>query len=168
MNKPSGILSASNDKKEKTVVSILPPPLNAMELFPCGRLDKDTVGLIMITNDGELSHKLLSPKKHAEKVYSFKLSRPYNKNVGIENGIMMDGKMTKPAEIVMNSETSGEITLTEGKYHQIKRMFERADSEVVFLKRLSFGGVTLDETLNPGEWRYLTAEEEETLRKSAE
>lgn len=168
MNKPSGILSASNDKKEKTVVSILPPPLNAMELFPCGRLDKDTVGLIMITNDGELAHKLLSPKKHAEKVYSFKLSQPYDKTAGIENGIMMDGKMTKPAKIVMSSETSGEITLTEGKYHQIKRMFERADSEVVFLKRLSFGGVTLDEALAPGEWRYLTAEEEETLRKAAE
>ena len=168
MNKPSGVLSASNDKKEMTVVSLLPPPLNSMELFPCGRLDKDTVGLIMITNDGELSHKLLSPKKHAEKVYSFKLSRPYDKAVGIENGIMMDGKLTKPAKIEMKGELEGEITLTEGKYHQIKRMFERADSEVVFLKRLSFGGVLLDKTLAPGEWRYLTEEEEQTLRRAAE
>ncbi len=168
MNKPAGILSASNDKKEKTVVSILPPPLNSMDLFPCGRLDKDTVGLIMITNDGELSHKLLSPKKHAEKVYFFRLSCPYDKTVGIENGIMMDGKLTKPAKIVMKNELEGEITLTEGKYHQIKRMFERAGSEVVYLKRLSFGGISLDGTLSPGEWRYLTAEEEETLRKAAE
>lgn len=168
MNKPAGILSASNDKKEKTVVSILPPPLNSMELFPCGRLDKDTVGLIMITNDGELSHKLLSPKKHAEKVYFFRLSRPYNKDAGIENGIMMDGKLTKPAKIEMKNELEGEITLTEGKYHQIKRMFERADSEVIYLKRLSFGGISLDEALSPGEWRYLTAKEEETLRKAAE
>lgn len=168
MNKPAGILSASNDKKEKTVVSILPPPLNSMDLFPCGRLDKDTVGLIMITNDGELSHKLLSPKKHAEKVYFFRLSRPYDKTVGIENGIMMDGKLTKPAKIEMKNELEGEITLTEGKYHQIKRMFERAGSEVIYLKRLSFGGISLDGTLSPGEWRYLTAEEEETLRKAAE
>ncbi len=168
MNKPSGIISASNDKKEKTVVSILPPPLNSMELFPCGRLDRDTVGLIMITNDGELSHKLLSPKKHAEKVYFFRLSRPYNREVGIENGIMMDGKLTKPAKIEMKDALSGEITLTEGRYHQIKRMFERAGSEVTYLKRLSFGGVSLDSSLMPGEWRYLTAEEEATLRASVE
>lgn len=168
MNKPSGVLSASNDKREKTVVSLLPPPLNAMELFPCGRLDKDTVGLIMITDDGELAHKLLSPKRHAEKVYSFKLSRPYDKSVGIENGIMMDGKLTKPAKIEMKDAVSGEITLTEGKYHQIKRMFERAGSEVIYLKRLSFGGVGLDASLRPGEWRYLTEDEEETLRASAE
>ena len=168
MNKPAGILSASNDRKEKTVVSILPPPLCDMELFPCGRLDKDTVGLIMITNDGELAHKLLSPKKHAEKVYGFRLSGPYNRDVGIENGIMMDGKLTKPAKIVMKDELSGEITLTEGKYHQIKRLFERADSEVVYLKRLSFGGIALDPSLEPGQWRYLTPEEEETLRRAAE
>ncbi len=168
MNKPSGVLSASSDKREKTVVSLLPSPLNAMGLFPCGRLDKDTVGLIMITDDGELAHKLLSPKKHAEKVYFFKLSRQYDKSVGIENGIMMDGKMTKPAKIEMKDALSGEITITEGKYHQIKRMFERAGSEVIYLKRLSFGGVGLDASLNPGEWRYLTAEEEEALRRSAE
>lgn len=168
MNKPSGVLSASNDKREKTVVSLLPPPLCGMGLFPCGRLDKDTVGLIMITDDGELSHKLLSPKKHAEKVYFFKLSRPYDKSVGIENGIMMDGKMTKPAKIEMRDALSGEITLTEGKYHQIKRMFERAGSEVIYLKRLSFGGVMLDPSLSSGEWRYLTAEEETALRRAAE
>jgi 16S rRNA pseudouridine516 synthase len=168
MNKPSGVLSASNDKKEKTVVSILPPPLNSMELFPCGRLDKDTTGLIMITNDGELTHKMLSPKKHVEKLYEFTLSRPYNKSVGIENGIMMDGKMTKPAKIEMSDDLNGKITLTEGKYHQIKRMFERADSEVVRLKRLSFGGVELDRSLKAGEWRYLTSAEEETLRKNSE
>ncbi len=168
MNKPSGLLSASNDKKEKTVVSILPPPLDSMELFPCGRLDKDTVGLIMITNDGELSHKLLSPKKHAEKKYFFKLSKPYDRQAGIENGIIMDGKLTKPARIEMQDELSGTITLTEGKYHQIKRMFERAGSKVIYLKRISFGGVKLDPSLRAGEWRYLTEAEEETLKKSAD
>jgi len=168
MNKPSGILSASTDKKAKTVIDLLPPPLNTMGLFPCGRLDKDTVGLIMLTNDGELSHKLLSPKKHAEKLYRFKLARPYDKSKNIENGIMMDGKLTKPAVISMQSETEGQITLTEGKYHQIKRMFEYAGSEVTFLERLSFGGVTLDPSLDRGQWRYLTESEEHTLRNNAE
>ena len=167
MNKPSGILSASTDKKVKTVVDLLPPPLNSMGLFPCGRLDKDTVGLIMLTNDGELSHKLLSPKKHAEKLYRFRLSRPYNKSKRIEDGIMMDGKLTKPAVIEMKTETEGSITLTEGKYHQIKRMFEYAESEVIFLERVSFGGVTLDESLERGDWRYLTESEEQTLRNNA-
>ena len=167
MNKPSGIISASSDKKTKTVVDLLPPPYNSMGLFPCGRLDKDTVGLILLTNDGELSHKLLSPKKPAEKLYSFKLSRPYDKSKGIENGIMMDGKMTKPAIITMKNETEGEIVLTEGKYHQIKRMFEYAGSEVIFLERLSFGGVELDKNLERGQWRHLTADEEATLNSNA-
>ena len=166
MNKPAGVLSASNDKKEKTVVDLLPPPLNSMELFPCGRLDKDTVGLVMITNDGDLSHKLLSPKKHAEKEYAFTLERPYNTAKRIEDGMMMDGKMTKPAKIEMQDALHGKITLTEGKYHQIKRMFEYADSKVTFLKRLTFGGIALDESLEPGGWRYLTAEEEAILRSA--
>ena len=165
MNKPSGILSASTDKKTKTVIDLLPPPLNSMGLFPCGRLDKDTVGLILLTNDGELAHKLLSPKKHAEKLYRFKLERPYNKSKNIENGIMMDGKMTKPAIIEMQTQTEGKITLTEGKYHQIKRMFEYADSKVCFLERLSFGNIALDQGLARGEWRYLTEKEEATLRE---
>lgn len=167
MNKPSGILSASTDKKTQTVVDLLPYPYNSMGLFPCGRLDKDTVGLIILTNDGELSHKLLSPKKHAEKLYRFKLSRPYNKAKNIENGIMMDGKLTKPAIINMESETEGTIILTEGKYHQIKRMFEYADSEVIYLERLSFGGVALDKTLERSQWRMLTEKEEEVLKSNA-
>lgn len=166
MNKPSGILSASTDKKEKTVVNLLPPPLNTMGLFPCGRLDKDTVGLILLTNDGSLNHDLLTPKKHAEKLYEFILERPYNKSKHIEKGVMMDGKMTKPAVINMYDDIHGTIVLTEGKYHQIKRMFEIADSKVIFLKRLSFGGVNLDEKLGEGEWRYLSKEEEDTLRNA--
>jgi 16S rRNA pseudouridine516 synthase len=167
MNKPSGILSASTDKKAKTVVDLLPYPYNSMGLFPCGRLDKDTVGLIILTNDGELSHKLLSPKKHAEKLYAFELIRPYDRTKGIEKGIMMDGKLTKPAVIEMESETRGRITLTEGKYHQIKRMFEYASSEVTFLERLSFGGVELDSSLERGQWRPLTEKEEEILKSNA-
>lgn len=164
MNKPTGVVSATEDGRDKTVVDLLPDSLRALGLFPCGRLDRDTVGLIMLTDDGELSHSLLSPKHHAEKVYSFKLSVPYDKSVPLETGILMDGKMTKPAIIEMSDELCGKITLTEGKYHQIKRMFERAGSEVVFLKRESFAGIPLDPTLAPGEWRYLTCDEEAQLR----
>lgn len=167
MNKPSGILSASTDKKSKTVIDLLPYPYNSMGLFPCGRLDKDTVGLIILTNDGELSHKLLSPKHHAEKLYRFTLARPYDKSKCIENGIIMDGKMTKSAVINMDDGTHGTIVLTEGKYHQIKRMFEYAGSEVVALERLSFAGVTLDNALERGQWRTLTEKEEEILKANA-
>ena len=164
MNKPSGILSASTDKKAKTVVDLLPPPLDSMGLFPCGRLDKDTVGLIMLTNDGELSHKLLSPKKHAEKLYRFRLSRPYDKTKRIEDGIMMDGKLTKPAVIEMKSDTEGSITLTEGKYHQIKRMLEAVHNKIVTLERVTFSFLTLDGLPERGQWRYLSEEEIERLR----
>ena len=165
MNKPEGVVSATEDGRDRTVIDLLPEQLQGLGLFPCGRLDRDTVGLIMLTNDGDLAHALLSPKHHAEKVYSFTLSVSYDKRVPLETGILMDGKMTKPAVIEMSDELNGRITLTEGKYHQIKRMFERAGSQVVFLKRESFAGIPLDPTLQPGEWRYLTKEEEISLRE---
>lgn len=165
LNKPAGVVSATEDGNDKTVIDLLPENLRSKGLFPCGRLDKDTVGLILLTDDGELAHMLLSPKNHAKKVYSFKLSVPYDKSVGIEKGIMMDGKLTKPAKIQMQDQLNGKITLTEGKYHQVKRMFERAGSSVVYLKRVSFGGVRLDENLPEGAWRYLTEDEEDALRK---
>ena len=166
LNKPTGVVSATEDGRDRTVLDLLPEKLRSLELFPCGRLDRDTVGLVMLTNDGELSHELLSPRHHAEKKYVFTLSRPYDKSVGLETGILMDGKMTKPAVIEMADELHGSITLTEGKYHQIKRMFERAGSSVTYLRRVSFGGIPLDESLAEGEWRYLTAEEEATLRQA--
>lgn len=165
MNKPEGVVSATEDGRDKTVIDLLPEEFKGRGLFPCGRLDRDTVGLILLTDDGELAHSLLSPKKHAEKKYIFTLSRPYDKSVPLETGILMDGKMTKPAIIEMDDDVHGSIVLTEGKYHQIKRMFERAGSEVVFLKRVSFGGIPLDESLSPSQWRFLTAEEETRLRE---
>lgn len=165
MNKPEGVVSATEDGRDKTVIDLLPDQLRSLSLFPCGRLDRDTVGLILLTNDGELAHTLLSPKRHAEKKYIFTLARPYDKSVPLETGILMDGKMTKPAVIEMSDELHGSITLTEGKYHQIKRMFERAGSEVTFLKRVSFGGIPLDSSLAPSEWRYLTEDEEKRLRE---
>lgn len=166
MNKPAGVLSVSEDKKQKTVVDLLPEPLCRMGLFPCGRLDKDTVGLLMLTNDGALSHDLLSPKHHAEKQYFFRLDKPYDTSSGIERGIMMDGKLTKPAKIEMQDALSGVITLTEGKYHQIKRMFAYAGSTVIYLKRISFAGIELDASLAEGKWRYLSPEEETLLREA--
>ncbi len=164
MNKPDGFLSAANDKKAKTVIDLLPDKYKKAGLYPCGRLDKNTVGLLLITNDGELTHKLISPVHHAKKVYYFRLSKPYDRSKNIEKGIMMDGKLTRPAVIEMQSETDGYITLTEGKYHQVKRMFEYANSEVIYLKRVEFGGLSLDPSLAEGEWRLLTAEEEAVLR----
>lgn len=168
MNKPAGVVSATEDGRDRTVVDLLPAELQGRGLFPCGRLDRDTVGLILLTDDGELAHKLLSPKKHAEKRYTFTLERPHNRKVGLETGILMDGKMTKPAVIEMTDELHGSITLTEGKYHQIKRMFERAESRVTYLRRVSFGGIPLDESLREGEWRYLSESEEQTLRAAVE
>lgn len=164
MNKPSGVVSATEDGRDRTVIDLLPEELRGQGLFPCGRLDRDTVGLILLTDDGELAHALLSPKKHAEKKYVFTLSRPYDKSVPLETGILMDGKLTKPAIIEMEDELHGSITLTEGKYHQIKRMFERAGSEVTYLKRVSFGGIPLDAGLPPAGWRFLTEDEENVLR----
>ena len=166
LNKPAGYVSATDDTREKTVLDLLPNDMKKDKLFPCGRLDKDTVGLIMLTNDGDLAHKLLSPKKHAEKIYAFELDKPHDKTRRIEDGIMMDGKLTKPAVIEMETPTKGRITLTEGKYHQIKRMFEYAGSTVTYLERLSFGGVLLDTALERGQWRYLTEAEEKTLREN--
>lgn len=167
MNKPAGVVSATEDGRERTVIDLLPEELRGRGLFPCGRLDRDTVGLILLTDDGELAHALLSPKRHAEKVYRFTLRCPYDRSVPLETGILMDGKLTKPASIELEDELHGSITLTEGRYHQIKRMFERAGSEVVFLQRVSFGGIPLDTSLAPGEWRFLTAEEEAQLRAQA-
>ena len=168
MNKPAGVVSATEDGRDRTVIDLLPAQLQGLGLFPCGRRDRDTVGLIMLTNDGELSHSLLSPRHHAEKVYSFTLSVPYNKSVPLETGILMDGKMTKPAVIEMADELHGRITLTEGKYHQIKRMFEAMNNKIVYLERLSFGPLHLDPSLARGEWRYLTHKEIVELEAAGE
>ena len=139
-------------------------------LFPCGRLDKDTVGLLIMTTDGELAHRLLSPKHHTEKTYYVECDKEFSNSDAalMKDGIMMDGKKTKPAalEILENSKTA-RITLTEGKFHEIKRLcYACGRKEVLYLKRLTFGGIALDETLNEGEWRYLTDEELMTLRQN--
>jgi len=172
LNKPAGYVSATEDSRLPVVTELLSDELRKRELFPVGRLDRDTVGMMILTNNGPLAHDLLSPKHHVEKKYFFRASEPLP--IGAEelfkSGVTLaDGYECKEAGLSLDPDRkSGIITLTEGKYHQIKRMFEYAGSEVTFLERLSFGGVTLDPSLDRGQWRYLTESEEHTLRNNAE
>lgn len=163
LNKPKGLVCAANDARDKTVLSLFDKSYADKGLFSCGRLDKDTTGLLLMTTDGALSHKLLSPKHHAEKVYFVKTDLPFTEDdvLLMKNGIMMDGKMTKPAILeITENPTESYITLTEGKYHEIKRLcYACGRKEVLELHRTSFAGLTLDENLEKGQWRYLTKEE---------
>lgn len=168
LNKPQGVVSASEDGQCKTVIDILPNTFKRKGLFPCGRLDKDTVGLVIITNDGVSSHKRLAPKTHAEKVYYFETADEYSEEdiISIEKGVTLkDGYTTAPSKIKRITKKSGEITLTEGKYHEIKRIFGSLGNKITFLKRISFAGITLDDNLLEGEARYLTNEEEKLFTK---
>lgn len=171
LNKPEGYVSATEDSSLPTVLELLSDELRARELFPVGRLDRDTVGLMILTNDGQLAHSLLSPKKHVEKKYRFGAKVPMKAGIesDFENGITLaDGYECKSAKIELDSDRmGGVITLTEGKYHQIKRMVAASDNRVIFLERISFGGIPLDSTLERGEWRYLTDEEIRLLRSQA-
>lgn len=168
LNKPAGVITATEDKNQKTVLDLITDK-KRRDLFPVGRLDKDTVGLLIITNDGDLSHRLLAPGKHVAKKYLVRVDGVITEEVssaicsGVDIG---DDKPTAPAELenVRQVEADGivyeaEITITEGRYHQIKRMFEAFGLNVIYLKRLSMGSLTLDPKLEEGEWRYLTDEE---------
>ena len=166
MNKPAGYVCATEDRGA-TVLDLIAEKDRSRGLFPAGRLDKDTVGLLIITNDGPLAHDLLSPKKHVAKQYRFKLARPLGREDAelLCAGIPMDGGITKPARIDHEG-AEGSITITEGKFHQIKRMFEHVGNSVVYLKRTSFGPLELDSGLAEGEYRELTEAETEKLRAS--
>ena len=169
LNKPQGYVSATEDGKDKTVLELLPEKLRDIGLFPCGRLDKNTVGLMLLTNNGELGHKLLSPKSHVSKTYGFKCETKLSDEdvVKLENGVYIaGGYLTKPAKIKLaQTGTAGEITITEGKYHQIKLMFEAVKNKITELERLTFGPLVTDKNLQRGEWRYLTESETEMLEK---
>lgn len=162
LNKPENCVSATEDGKDMTVLDLLDDELRKRGLFPCGRLDKNTVGLMLLTNNGTLSHRLLSPKHHVEKTYFFRSKYPLNDgNVErLESGVDIGGYVTAPCRVEMDSDRlSGRITLTEGKYHQIKLMIEAVGSKVTYLERITFGPLVLDRALERGEWRYLTDEE---------
>lgn len=167
LNKPEGYVSATEDPNEKTVLDLVSLEDRRKGLFPCGRLDKNTLGLVILTNDGDGAHYVLSPKHHVEKVYKFECASPLSQNdiVALENGVNIGEYTTKPCKISMDGDCVGKITLTEGKYHQIKRMLEAVDNKITYLERISFGGIALDPSLSRGEWRYLTAEEERIFIK---
>ena len=160
INKPAGVISASRDLKQKTIIDLIADK-KRKDLFPVGRLDKDTEGLLLITNDGELSHNLLSPKKHVDKKYYARIEGIVTKediDEFAKGVILEDGYVTKPAElkIIKSDQVSQiEITIREGKFHQIKRMFKSVGKEVIYLKRLSMGTLELDENLQLGEYRQL-------------
>lgn len=168
LNKPRGLISATDG--EGTVLSLFDKAFADKGLFPCGRLDKDTTGLLIMTTDGSLAHRLLSPKHHAEKTYYVECDKEFSQDdvTLMKDGIMMDGKKTKPAVLeILEDKKTAYITLTEGKYHEIKRLcYACRQKEVLLLKRLTFGGVKLDEALSEGEWRELSDEELMTLRQN--
>lgn len=172
MNKPDGVISATYDSREETVIDLLEVEHQVFEPFPVGRLDKDTVGLLLLTNDGELNHRLISPKYHVDKVYHAKIDKKVTEDdvIKFKKGITIDdGYTCKEAllKILSASDEGSEIELTiqEGKFHQVKRMFEAVGKKVTYLKRISFGGITLDEDLEEGEYRELTQEELDLLYK---
>ena len=172
LNKPKDCVSATVDNRHKTVLTYIEEK-SRKDLFPVGRLDIDTEGLLLITNDGALAHNLLAPGKHVPKTYYARIEGCVTAedvsifSKGVDIG---EEKLTKPAELKILSVSDEEIseielTITEGKFHQVKRMFEAVGKRVVYLKRISMGDLKLDENLNPGQYRRLTAEEIENLKK---
>ena len=172
MNKPEGVVSATEDGRDQTVLDLLPPEARRSGMFPCGRLDKNTLGLILLTDNGELGHRLLAPKSHVTKVYRFRSKFPLTAEEAtrFEGGLVLeDGYVTKPAKIALDpAGDSGYITLIEGKYHQIKRMLESLGNRITYLERVRFGCLSLDPTLDRGQWRYLTEEEISELEAHAQ
>lgn len=172
MNKPKGVLSATEDRSQKTVLDLLDDLARKKAVFPVGRLDKDTHGLLLLTNDGKLAHALLSPKRHVEKIYQARVKGRMTEADALlfSEGIPLKDFRTKPSklEIVSQDDSKEEclvrITLSEGKYHQVKRMVAYCGKEVVDLQRLSMGSLKLDANLKQGEWRRLTEEEVKSLQ----
>ncbi len=168
MNKPAGMLSATEDKRQQTVLDLLDKPLQRRGLFPVGRLDKDTTGLLLLTDDGELAHRLLAPKSHVDKRYLARVDGCVNEEdvAAFRSGMVLDdGLVCLPAELQpLEGGSCCLVTLREGKFHQVKRMLAHCGKPVLELKRLSMGPLKLDEQLKPGDWRSLSDEETEWLR----
>lgn len=171
MNKPQDVISATEDKYDQTVIDLLAEQEQHFEPFPVGRLDKDTEGFLLLTNDGKLAHELLSPKKHVDKTYYAIIDGRVTEEdaEAFKKGVVLDdGYVTKSASLnIIESGTVSkiELTITEGKFHQVKRMFESVGKQVVYLKRLSMGPLSLDPDLELGEYRHLTEEEVTSLKQ---
>lgn len=166
LNKPQGVVSATRDHVHRTVSELL-KDTGYGDLFPVGRLDKDTEGLLIMTNDGGLAHDLLSPKKHVNKVYYVETAKPLSEEnrKALESGVDIgEDKPSLPAKAERVSDTSIYLTITEGRYHQVKRMLKAVGNEVVYLKRIAMGGLFLDESLSSGSYRELTEEEMRKLK----
>ncbi len=166
LNKPKGVVSASEDKRDKTVVDILPDELKRKNLFPAGRLDKDTTGFCLITDDGDFAHRILSPSRHVDKTYIATVDKKinfFNARKAFKDGIVLaDGTVLLSADLELLSDDDNQsfkVVIKEGKYHQVKRMFASLGTTVIELKRISIGGLVLDDNLEEGEARLLTAEE---------
>ena len=172
LNKPAGYLSATEDGRGATVLDLLPQELQRQNLFPVGRLDKDTEGLLLLTNQGGLAHDLLSPKKHVDKEYYVRVDGRLTGAdcEAVKAGLRLDdGLVCQPAELVILPEGAGSeahITIREGKFHQIKRMMAYLGKPVTYLERVRMGNLTLDSALSRGNWRFLTAEEVNDLEKA--
>lgn len=168
LNKPKGIVSASEDTRDKTVVDILPEEYKRKNIFPAGRLDKDTVGFVLITDDGDFAHRILSPKNHIQKTYVAQIEKNLSDEdiEKFENGITLgDGTVCLSAKVRMLEDNLAEIKIVEGRYHQVKRMFASLGNKVVSLKRTSMGKLKLDENLAEGECRLLNKEELDLIIK---
>ena len=176
MNKPQGVISATEDPKHKTVLDLLDDYARAKEVFPVGRLDIDTHGLLLLTNDGKLAHALLSPKRHVDKTYLARINGVMT-DADVETfaqGVPLKDFTCQPAKLELVSmdaeknQSLVRVTIAEGKFHQVKRMVAYCGKEVVDLQRLTMGILTLDENLKPGEWRRLSKEELEGLLESVQ
>ena len=169
LHKPAGVLTATEDRRQETVLDLLPPELRRRALSPVGRLDKDTEGLLLLTNDGQLAHRLLSPKSHVDKVYYARVDgalEPGDIAAFAAGMTLGDGLECLPAGLEILSPTEALVTLREGKFHQVKRMLAARGKPVLYLTRLSMGWLRLDPALAPGAWRMLTEEERSALNLS--
>lgn len=171
MNKPQGVISATEDNHHKTVIDLLGEEVSFYDVFPVGRLDIDTEGLLILTNDGELSHNLLSPRKHVPKTYYARIDSVVNQTdvAKFKEGITLDdGFNCLPADLtILEANNEVELIIYEGKFHQVKRMFEAIGKKVIFLKRIQMGDLPLDEQLKKGAYRELTEKELELLKKES-
>lgn len=173
LNKPGGVVSATQDNTADTVVSLLGKDA-LKDIFPVGRLDKDTTGLLVLTNDGELAHRLLSPKRHVDKIYRVTIEHPLSEEEKrrLEQGVDISKisqhkeSLTLPAKVKVVSDSEILLTIHEGRFHQVKRMLSAVNNRVLALERISFGGLVLDESLKPGEYRELTKQEVDSLHEA--
>ncbi len=166
LHKPKGYVSATEDKEHQTVLALVPPEFKGRDLFPAGRLDKDTTGLMILTDDGMLAHNILSPRKHVQKVYGVELDIPVTEEMqkGFAAGVELNDGICKEAKLVITGEKTAEVTLKEGRYHQIKRMFGCYGAKVVELHRIAMGDLYLPDDLAEGDCRELTEEELKKLQ----